>query len=96
MEKCIEVLAEWLKQFHKPILVCHNGRTFDTILLLKSCMNIPCSLPFEGFVDSLFVFKEAIPGRKCYKLEALVKDCMSMSFEAHSALKDVKALQSLI
>lgn len=96
VEKCMEELAEWLKQFHKPLLVCHNGRAFDSIILLKNCMKIPCSLPFEGFVDSLFVFKEAIPGRKCYKLEALAKDCMSKSFDAHSALEDVKALQSLV
>lgn len=50
VEKCMEELAEWLKQFHKPLLVCHNGRAFDSIILLKNCMKIPCSLPFEGFV----------------------------------------------
>lgn len=42
------------------------------------------------------MFREALPDRKCYKLEALIKDCMFMSFKAHSALEDVKALQSLV
>lgn len=72
----MEELAEWLKQFQKPLLVCHNGRAFDSIILLKNCMKISCSWPLEGFVDSFFL-KEAIPSRKCYKLQALVKGYMS-------------------
>lgn len=35
VEKCIEELAEWLKQFHKPLLVCHNGRAFDYYFIEK-------------------------------------------------------------
>lgn len=96
VEGCLEDFTQWLKQYSKPLLVCHNGRAFDSINLLKTCQNNSFSLPIEGFIDSLFVFREALPDRKCYKLEALVKDCMSMSFKAHSAHEDVKALQSLV
>lgn len=96
VEGCLDDFTQWLKQYSNPLLVCHNGRAFDSINLLKTCQNNSFSLPIEGFVDSLFVFREALPDRKCYKLEALVKDCMSMSFKAHSAHEDVKALQSLV
>lgn len=53
----MEKLAEWLKQFQKPLLVSHNGHTFDSIILSKKCLKSPCFLAFEGFVDSLFLRK---------------------------------------
>jgi DNA polymerase III epsilon subunit-like protein len=91
----------WLKTtgIHKPLLVCHNGKTFDSVILMKSVMQNPeCGLEstLGGFVDSLHVFREVLPGRPSYKLEALVKDTMEVTFNAHSALEDVRALQALV
>lgn len=37
VERCLEDFIQWLKQFSKPLLVCHNGRAFDSIILLKTC-----------------------------------------------------------
>lgn len=96
VERCLEESTQWLKQYSKPLLVCHNGQAFYSIILLKTCQNNSFSLSIEGFVDSLYVLREALPDKKCYKLEALVKECMSMSFKAHSALEDIKALPSLV
>lgn len=49
-----------------------------------------------GFVDSLHVFREILPEQHSYKLQTLVQDTMGLAFNAHSALEDVKALQSLV
>lgn len=97
IEQCLKEFCEWFKQFNKPLLVCRNGRAFDSIILLKSSWNCShTSLPVDCFVDSLHVFKEVLHGRKCYKPETLVKGCSSLSYKAHSPLEDVQALQSLV
>lgn len=96
IERCLLDFVEWLKQFQNPLLVCHNGKAFDSIILMKACLNTGnISLPIKGFVDSLCVVREVLPGRKTYKLETLVKDSLEMCYDAHSAVEDVKALQSL-
>lgn len=68
------------------------------MILVKTLMNNPVceALIIEGFVDSLHVFKEVLPNRNSYKLESLLLDTMSMSYNAHSAIEDVKILQSLV
>lgn len=76
VEKCMEELAEWLKQFQKPLLVCHNGRAFDYYFIEKLYENF--LLLAIGRFCWQFFFKEAIPSRKCYKLQALVKGYMSI------------------
>ncbi|XP_061173390.1 uncharacterized protein LOC133182560 [Saccostrea echinata] len=70
-------------------LFCHKEKTLS---------NHPAcgSLPIEGFVDILHVFREVLPKRDTYRLELLVLDTMSVSYNAHSAVEDVKILQSLI
>lgn len=90
----MEELAEWLKQFQKPLLVCHNGRAFDYIILLKNCMKISCSWPLEGFVDSFFLKKLFQVGNVTNCKPWLRAICVS--FDAHSALEDVETLQSLV
>ena len=78
-------------------LTNHYLLAFDSIIFLKACLNcLHTSLPVEGFVDSLYVFQEVLPGSKCYKLETLVQECSSLMYKAHSALEDVQALQSLV
>jgi hypothetical protein len=65
---------------------------------MKTFLNHPAcgELSIEGFVDSLYVFKEVLPNRKTYKLEAIVLDTMSTTYKAHSAIEDVKILQALV
>lgn len=66
---------------------------------MKCVMHYPeCELKstIAGFVDSLHVFREVLPERLSYKLETLVRDTMGKAYDAHSAIEDVKALQSLI
>ena len=65
---------------------------------MRTCLNHPAcdKLPVEGFVDTLHVFREILPNRQSYKLESLVSDTLSLSYNAHSAAEDVKALQALV
>lgn len=90
---------EWLKTFHNPLLVCHNGRSFDSVVLVKTFSKFP-EVALEacicGFFDTLSAFREHLPGMTTYKLESLVKHTMKVSYNAHSAIEDVAILQSLI
>lgn len=88
-----------VKTFNNSLLVCHNGRSFDSVILVKTFSKFP-EFALEawicGFVDTLSVFREHLPGRTTYKLESLVKDVMKVSYNAHSAIEDVAILQSLV
>lgn len=41
----------WLKSFEKPVLVCHNRKVFDDLILMRTSLNHPAcgKLPIEGF-----------------------------------------------
>ena len=71
----------WRQSFHNPILVCHNGKCFDSIILVKAFLEHPECGNLEdhisGFVDSLHVFKDVLPGRTTYRLESLVSESMA-------------------
>ena len=49
-----------------------------------------------GFMDSLILFKEMYPRRKCYKQTFLVIEFSGHSYNAHNAIDDVTSLQNLI
>ena len=93
IQTCLIDFNNWLKDITKPLLVCHNGKKFDSIILVKSILKYPeCDLrsSIGGFVDSLPVFREIFPDKPSHKLETLVQDTMGMTYNAHSALEDVK------
>lgn len=99
IQTCLTEFNIWLKNFPNPILVCHNGKVFDSVILMRYVMQYPESglkSTIAGFVDSLHVFREILPEQHSYKLQTLVQDTMGLAFNAHSALEDVKALQSLV
>lgn len=73
VERCLEDFTQWLKQYSKPLLVCHNGRAFDSIILLKTCQNNSFSLPFEGFVDSLYVLEKLYQAGNATNLKPWLK-----------------------
>lgn len=99
LKKCVAEFVEWLKTFHNPLPVCHNGRSFDSVILVKTFSKFrefALEACICGFVDTLSVFREHLPGRTTYKLESLVKHTMKVSYNAHSAIEDVAILQSLV
>jgi len=50
----------------------------------------------KALVESLPLFRKAIPGRKSYKQEDLVHDILKTSYGAHDAAEDVHALANLL
>ena len=48
-----------------------------------------------GFSDTLLSTRQVIPDRQCYKQEALVKDLLDQSYDAHDSMSDVRALVAL-
>ena len=96
---------EFLESFNCPIIVGHNVENFDVPVLYNSLQQLNMVSAFKvaisGFVDTLKaaklkIAKDELPGdKKSYKQEVLVKTFIGTDYEAHNALGDVKALQSL-
>ena len=92
----------WLRsQCDKPaILVAHNCFNFDmrvTINQFLLCEQLPSlSDVVAGFADTLPAFRQSLPGRKSYSQPSLVADLLDMTYEAHDAKSDVRALQNLV
>lgn len=84
----------------KPcLLLAHNAQGFDAkhlIEALTSCGQIDefCQITV-GFSDTLPAFREMFPDRKSFSQQALATDLLDATYNAHSALDDVKMLQTL-
>ncbi|XP_053388278.1 uncharacterized protein LOC128551445 [Mercenaria mercenaria] len=96
-----EFLA-WLNSLSdgKVILAAHNGKVFDMKFLLKyvtetNCFNLFCKNVY-GFIDTLPLLRKLKPRMKSYKLTNLYEQTFGVTFEAHDALHDAKALQYII
>ncbi|XP_053388028.1 uncharacterized protein LOC128551281 [Mercenaria mercenaria] len=96
-----EFLA-WLNSLSegKVILAAHNGKVFDMKFLLKyvtetNCFNLFCENVY-GFIDTLPLLRKQKPRMKSYKLTNLYEQTFGVTFEAHDALHDAKALQDII
>ena len=49
-----------------------------------------------GFVDTLALFKKALPNREKYSQESLDADLLGVCYSAHNSLEDVRAPQRLV
>ena len=97
--------VKFTEQQGKPVLVAHNGQSFDFVILSRRLSEFNMMSTFKnvtsGLLDSLHVFKEVMPksdfddGKPCYKLEYLHKKYIGTEFAAHDALADVKAMSDL-
>ncbi|XP_070542849.1 uncharacterized protein [Ptychodera flava] len=97
---CLINFIQWLSHVSKHVLLlAHNCRAFDSRLLihtLAACNMLEMfSSVVDGFTDSLPLFRNLHPGRHSYAQESLVADFVGKSYNAHNAIDDVKALQTL-
>lgn len=90
----------WLKSFKNVVLVAHNGRRFDFVVLTSALAN--CGL-FDEYVsvvpalaDSLPVFKSVINDQDSYKQEDLARNVLGIEYDAHNAEHDVRCLVFLV
>ncbi|XP_062615434.1 uncharacterized protein LOC134277168 [Saccostrea cucullata] len=92
----------WFKVFQDVVLVAHNGRKFDFLVLMSTLhtsslkMTTMLFSTVSGFIDSLGVFKKVFSGQPNYKQETLVKTVLNTTYNAHDATEDVKTLGMLI
>ena len=57
----------------RPVLVSHNAKSFESVVFMNSVSKT--GVKFEniiGFVDSLPLFKDLLPGKKSYSQSSLV------------------------
>ncbi|XP_062576656.1 DNA polymerase III PolC-type-like [Saccostrea cucullata] len=93
----IETFITWLKNFSNIVLVAHNAK-FDSNVIIRAMHQVGLR-PSDfiiGFVDTLPLFREAVPNRKSYKQVDLMKDLCTAQYDAHDALADSEALQRLV
>ena len=71
-------------------------KSFDSVVFMNSVSKT--RFKFEkiiGFVDTLPLFKDLLPGKKSYSQSSLVHDA-GFSYKAHNALDDSVALERLL
>lgn len=101
LTESLKEFLEFLKSLQSKVtLIAHNGKVFDSRILIRalSAANLLSELQTVviGFIDTLPMFKQLLPGQKSYKQEELVKDCLNKSYDAHNGLEDVKSLRDLL
>ena len=101
-------ITDCLKEFNyflkasksRVVLAAHNGRVFHSRILAKALFKKNLLRAFQsvviGFVDTLPLFKNLLPGRQSCKQESLVEDCLNKSYDFHNSLEDVKSLSDLL
>ncbi|XP_067020310.1 uncharacterized protein [Acropora muricata] len=100
-EEAFQKFLAWLNaKREKVVLFAHNAKRFDSKLIIYALKKYDLLSSFQecvlGFIDTLTLFKKALPDRKKYSQEKLVADLLGMSYAAHNSLEDVKALQRLV
>lgn len=95
LTECLKDFITFLKSLKsKIILVAHNGKVFDSRILVKAIIanNMLSELQsvLTGFIDTLPMLKKLLPDRSSYKQEELVRGCLNKTYDAHNGLEDVK------
>ncbi|XP_039663422.1 three prime repair exonuclease 4 isoform X2 [Perca fluviatilis] len=99
-----EVLVSFiafLQMLRGPLVIGHNIRRFDCPLLARALDELDLRAEFEsavsGCVDTLPLAREMLKDRglQSFRQENLVRELLGVSYKAHDALEDVRALQAL-
>lgn len=101
LKEALVSFITFLRMFGRPLLVGHNIRRFDCLVLARVLDEFDLKAAFKagilGFLDSLPLTRQLLKdhGVHSFKLENLVKTVLGVSYAAHDALGDVQALQKL-
>ncbi|CAB1453543.1 unnamed protein product [Pleuronectes platessa] len=99
-----EVLVSFmafLRMLGRPLVIGHNIRRFDCRVLSRALDELDLRAGFNssisGCVDTLPLAREVLRDRclKSFRQESLVKELLGVTYKAHDALEDVRALQAL-
>ena len=98
--KALEDFLDFLADIKNPVLVSHNGKSFDFIILYRVAAITKLLPRFKlcvyGFLDSLPLCRNLLRGHPKYSLTALYSALLKEDFEAHDALEDCKALEKIL
>lgn len=101
LKEALVSFITFLRMFGRPLLVGHNIRRFDCLVLARVLEEFDLKADFQagimGFLDSLPLARQLLRDRgvDSFKQENLVKNVLGVSYAAHDALDDVQALQKL-
>ncbi|XP_014037997.1 uncharacterized protein [Salmo salar] len=101
LREALTSFISFLRSFHKPLLAAHNARRFDCPVLARALVEFDLKAEFQlavsGCLDTLPLAREILKGRglQSFRQENLVRIVVGISYEAHNALEDVRALQRL-
>lgn len=91
----------FLQMLGRPLVIGHNIRHFDCPLLARTLNELDLRTEFEasvsGYVDTLPLAREVLKDYclQSFRQENLVRELLGVSYKAHDALEDVRALQAL-
>ncbi|XP_075996796.1 three prime repair exonuclease 4 [Genypterus blacodes] len=101
LREILVAFLAFLQMLGRPLLVGHNIRRFDCPVLARALDGLQLRAKFtssvSGCVDTLPLLREMLKerGLRSFRQENLVKEVLGVSYTAHDALEDVRALQSL-
>lgn len=101
LPQALAAFQAFLHMLGRPLLVGHNIRRFDCLVLARALDEWQLRAAFQevtsGFLDTLPLARDLLRDRglQSYKQENLVKAVLGVSYPAHNALEDVRALQRL-
>lgn len=101
LKEALVSFITFLRMFGRPLLVGHNIRRFDCLVLARVLDEFDLKAVFQagivGFLDSLPLTRQLLKHRgvHSFKQENLVKTVLGVFYAAHNALGDVQALQKL-
>ncbi|KAJ3596934.1 hypothetical protein NHX12_003334 [Muraenolepis orangiensis] len=91
----------FLRMLGRPILIGHNIRRFDCPVLVRALDQLDLRVEFQstvtGCLDTLPLARDICKdyGFRSFRQENLVRELLGLDYDAHNALEDVRALQSL-
>ena len=92
----LQGLVAFTRQHERDTWLAHNGKSFDFKVLAGAAERHGLVLPQHiQQVDTLHVFRKAIPGHKSYSQPVLYQAIFGHKYNAHVAIDDAKALARL-
>ncbi|CAB1331708.1 unnamed protein product [Coregonus sp. 'balchen'] len=101
LEEVLVSFIAFLRMLDRPMVVGHNIRRFDCPVLARALDEFDLKAEFQlavsGCLDTLPLARELLKGHglQSFRQENLVRIVVGISYEAHDALEDVRALQRL-
>ena len=99
-ELILQGLLDFLSTIDSPVLVAHNGKYFDFIILYKAVMSYNMLSTFKGsfdkFMDSLPLSRAVLSYYPSHKLNRIYKRMFKEEFPAHDTAEDAKALGRIV